>query len=168
MKRKLAALLAAVSLLSAGSAFALVKTNSMNVNMSVYTPTTCTISAGGVMDFGTYVTNNNFGNLANTIVNVTCTSNRNFLLYPDDGLHPIAGNRRVFRAGTDYIPYVLYSNVALPQSYWDSNNKMSGVGTGVSQTYVVYGNLYGGQLVSTGAADGIYNDTVTMTVEYTP
>lgn len=167
MNRRFAAALAVAAMLCAGSAHAITQTNNMNVDMSVYTPTTCTISAGGTMDFGTYLTNSATGPTAQTNVIVACTANRAYNLYPDNGLHYVSNYRTVADAGTNRIPYYLYKDASLVPE-WNSSNRYYGTGTGVSETFPVYGYLGWGALPSNGTADGVYNDTVTMIVEYTP
>jgi spore coat protein U-like protein len=166
MKKKFAALLAAAAIMSVGTVYAATQSNNMYVYMDVYTPTSCTISAGGTMDFGTYITNysNSYG--ATTNVNVACTSNRSYNLYPDSGLN-FQSDRRMTRGGVDYLNYALFQDNGY-YTQWNSSNRVYSTGIGSTQTYTVYGYLWGNQLATSGASDGVYQDTVTMTVEYTP
>jgi len=168
MRRKFAILLAAVTIMGTSSAYALTETSSMNVNMEVYTPTSCSISAGVTMNFGTYFTTSLSEVTAQTQVTVGCTLNRPYTLYPDSGLYYGTSSRQMKHVTlAKTLPYDLYydNSTLLP---WSSTNRYGSTGTGLGETVQVYGRLPGGSLVTSNAEDGDYNDTVTMIVDYTP
>jgi spore coat protein U-like protein len=60
-----------------------------------------------------------------------------------------------------YLNYALFRDAARTQTWRDTGNQwIGGTGTGAAQSYTVYGELPGGQVVSMGP----YVDTVTATV----
>ena len=130
---------------------------------------TCSAFSAGSMAFGTAASSGQVN--AETIVSVTCTGGAPYNIYSSGGLNDTCTAGVVY----DYhmsnaqgqVPYRIFTN---PERTTELAHQglggcgsqapdLTGVGTGSSQGYVLYGAAY-----PTGAASGTYNDTVTLTV----
>ncbi len=136
-------------------------TTTTTFDVTANVPTSCSVSAGGALAFGTYA---NAQIDATTTVDVTCTSGGTYTVGLSNGGNYVT-NRRMKDAGTDYLNYELYKENLRTNRWGDSGGELvSGAGSGSAQTLTVYGRLPAGQ----GLIAGAYTDTITVTVTYTP
>lgn len=101
--------------------------------------------------------------LATTTVTVTCELGDTFTIGMSDGANPNGQQRRMARvpASGAYLDYNLFRDPARTLPWRDSGpTRMASIGTGMAQSFTVYGQLPGGQIVPAGP----YVDTVTVTV----
>lgn len=141
------------------AAYAATATTTFNVTATV--PTSCSVSAGGDLAFGSYIGTELD---ATTTVSITCTNGGAYTVGLDNGLHPLSTQRRISN-GTNYLNYELYSDSGMTAPWGNvSGSWVSGTGTGSAQVDTVYGKLDSGQALNVGT----YTDTVTVTVTYTP
>ena len=101
--------------------------------------------------------------LGTSTVRVTCQLGDTYSIGLNDGANAAGGQRRM--AGTTapigYLNYNLFQDPARTIAWGDTGTTRFGtVGTGTAQTFTVYGQLPGGQVVPVGA----YVDTVRVTV----
>lgn len=132
-----------------------------------------TVSATVVRGCAIGATNMNFGSYpalpgaptltATSSINVTCELGDTYTIGLDDGSNANGTQRRMARIAVPvaYLNYGLYRDAAHTQVWRDTGpTRVSGTGSGAPQTYTVYGQLPGAQVVPLGA----YIDTVTVTV----
>jgi spore coat protein U-like protein len=140
------------------AAYAATATTTFQVTANVVA--TCSASATD-MAFGAYS-----GALIDqtSAVSVTCTSTTGYTIGLDDGLNYANSTHRSMKnAGTDYLEYELYSDVAGGTRWGNvTGTWVSDTGTGSAQSHTVYGRLPAGQDLFIGT----YSDTITVTVTY--
>ena len=104
--------------------------------------------------------------LATSTITVTCNVGETYRLGLNNGVNasgggPVAQRRMADAAQIRYLNYNLFQDPARTQKWGDTgSDRVPGTGTGSAQTYTVYGQLPGSQVVPVGA----YVDTVTVTV----
>lgn len=101
--------------------------------------------------------------LGTTTIRVTCQLGDTYTIGLDAGVNRAGAQRRMARVllPVAYLNYNLFLDAARVQAWEDSApTRVSGVGSGAPQSYTVYGQLPGAQIVPVGA----YIDTVTVTV----
>ncbi len=101
--------------------------------------------------------------LGASTIRVTCSLGDTYTIGLSDGMSQTGAQRRMARttAPVAYLNYNLFRNAALTQAWGDTGpTRVSGVGSGNAQSYTVYGQLPGAQVVPVGS----YVDTVTVTV----
>jgi spore coat protein U-like protein len=137
--------------------YAATATTTFNVTATV--PTSCSVSAGGDLAFGSY-TGTQID--ATTTVSITCTNGTAYTAGLDDGLNYSAPNRRMAN-GTAYLNYELYSDSGRTTRWGNATGSwVSDTGTGSAQSKTVYGRLAGSQTLVVGS----YTDTITVTITY--
>lgn len=142
------------------AAYAATATTTFNVTATV--PTSCSVSAGGDLAFGSY---SGTQLAATTTVSVTCTSGGSYTVGLDDGANFSTPNRRMLHGTVDYLNYELYKEVGLTNRWGSAGGELvSGTGSGSAQSLTVYGKLLAGQTLIAGS----YTDLITVTVTYTP
>lgn len=132
-----------------------------------------TVSATVVRGCAIAATNMNFGNYpalsaaptvsTTSTISVTCELGDSYTIGLDDGSNDSGAQRRMARIALPvaYLNYNLFQDPAHTEIWRDTGTtRVSGTGSGGPQTYPVYGQLPGAQVVSPGA----YIDTVTVTV----
>jgi spore coat protein U-like protein len=162
MKIKHQLALVAAALLPAG-AFAASATTTLAVNSTVLTA--CIVATTPVA-FGNYdPTAASATNNTGTVV-VTCTSGAPYNLQLDPGAATGATvtTRQMKDTGTDLLPYALYRDSARTLNWGKTNgtDTVAANGSGILQTYTVYGSIPAGAAVPAG----VYSDTVNVTVSY--
>lgn len=136
---------------------------SFQVTTVAYSPTSCSVTSGDLTFPGyNYLTGASQSSTA--AVTVNCTTGRGYSLYPDNGQNA-SGSRRMVYNSSNFLSYALYKDSGHTQE-WDTipANQFSGTGSGSAQNFTIYGYLPASQTVP----DGVFQDTVTMIVEYTP
>jgi len=98
---------------------------------------------------------------ASTSLTVRCSAGVPYAVRLTQGTGGPEG--RTLKAGSAQLLYGLYQNAARSQP-WGSlaTNDVDSAGTGTSQSFSVYGRIFGGQT----APVGTYSDSVIVTVEY--
>ena len=164
--------LLAVAVAFAASPFAADATQATaNFGVQLTVQNSCTMTAGNTasdMNFGT-VTGNIASNIdASTSLTVNCNNGALYHVGLNDGLHAASGQRRLTSATTSgVVNYELYTD-ATHATRWGQTaaggtaTDWDGTGTNADQTLTVYGRVASGQ--SVGA--GVYNDTITATIEF--
>ncbi len=144
----------------APAAYAATTTTTFDVTATV--PTSCSVSAGGALAFGSY-TGTQIDQT--TTVSVTCTNGGSYTVGLDDGLYVDTTQRRMKHGTADYLNYELYSDSGRTTRWGNATGSwVSDTGTGSAQSKTVYGRLAGSQSLIVGS----YTDTITVTVTYTP
>lgn len=138
------------------AAYAATATTTFNVTATV--PTSCSVSAGGDLAFGSY-TGTQID--AATTVSVTCTNSTTYNVGLNNGANYSVPNRRMKANTSDYLNYGLYSDGGRTTA-WDDTTTVAGTGNGSAQSLNVYGRLPAGQALFTGS----YTDLITVTVTY--
>lgn len=162
---KLAAAIALSTVAASGPALA--ATAQADLGVSITIQAACTVT-GGSVGFGTV-------GLLDTAVpatgtfSVKCTNSTGYTIGLDAGLTPGATvttrqMRKGTAAGAPVVNYSLAMDSATGANWGNTSGAWkSGVsGTGLAQTYTVYGNVP----VQTTPEPGTYNDTVKITVTY--
>ncbi|PKO83430.1 MAG: spore coat protein [Betaproteobacteria bacterium HGW-Betaproteobacteria-11] len=156
-----AGVLCAVFVLFMPSASAATATTTFPVTATV--GSSCSVVAAN-LDFGTYDPLALLAATATTTVTVQCT-----LLTASIGLDAGTGagatvaTRKMTKAA-DTLAYSLYQDVAhlLVWGNTIGTDTVGGVGTGLAVPHTVYGQIPAGQNVNTG----VYNDTITVSVDF--
>jgi spore coat protein U-like protein len=114
------------------------------------------------VDFG--VLDNTLGNISQTgSITVKCTNNTAAKIGLDNGLHAVAGQRKIKDAGTNVIDYALWQDAAHTVAWANADpNRLSWTATGSNEVKTVYSVLN----YNTAVPIGTYTDTVTATVEF--
>lgn len=163
-----------ITVILADSGGTTIKTTTQPINLDLVA--FCTLNSTGVSgQFGTYpmgssasITNINLGSLA-----VTCPATIAYKIGIDKGLHLTGGIRQMALTG-HLIPYTLkYGNGGaewgdlglhdIDSSYTETfatANAVSGTGTGVAQSFAVYGDAN----IQNATAAGTYTDTLIVTL----
>lgn len=122
---------------------------------------TCRISQATNMDFGE---SRGLATAQKSTSSITlnCTPNAAWTVKLDDGRNAAAG-QRFMASATNRIAYELYSDPARQQRWGNTDaTGVSGSGTGQSQTLTVHGLVP----AAPGTRQGVYEDTVTVTLTY--
>lgn len=101
--------------------------------------------------------------LATSTVQITCGLGDTYTIGLDDGVNRAGSQRRMARtaAPVNFLNYNLFQDAARTRPWGDNGGtRVNAVGTAAPQSYTVYGQLPGAQIVPAGA----YVDTVTVTV----
>ncbi len=157
---RLTALALMACLGNAPAVYAATDTDTFNVTATVLT--SCSVTAGNTLAFGTY---SGAQIDADTTISITCTSGGTYTAGLDDGLNPDTTQRRMIHGTADYLLYELYQEAGRTNRWGNASGSwVSDTGTGAAQVKTVYGRLAGSQTLIAGA----YTDTITVTVTYTP
>ncbi|SPL69306.1 Csu type fimbrial protein [Acinetobacter stercoris] len=127
-------------------------------------------TTNAVLDFGTqnsFAANvdANTSSTDGTKIGVLCNNGTSWTLTADGGKNAAASQRNMIggTAGTELIPYNLYSDSKYATAINVGGTVQAGSGTGALQSYDIYGRIPAGtQLPSVGT----YLDTVQLTVTY--
>ena len=155
-------LAACVVWLTQGLSFAATATTSFQVTATV--PDSCVVSAND-LNFGNYnpVSGNDLD--GSSTIDVTCTLGTTYNIGLDKGLGTGASvASRKMASGSDLLDYSLYQD-SNRNTVWGntvSTDAVSGTGTGIAQSYTVYGRVPASQVVPVGT----YTDTITVTVTF--
>jgi spore coat protein U-like protein len=152
----LAILLALAPLARAGTA-----TSTFNVTASV--TNACTVS-GTNLDFGSYDPTSPTANDAVSTISVLCTLDDAYTIGLNEGLHGASvSNRKMSDGASHSINYSLYSDSGRTNNWGNSGSgTVASIGTGLTQSFTVYGRIPASQNVPQGS----YSDTITMTVDF--
>lgn len=127
---------------------------------------TCNTLTATALDFGTYNPLDGAGKRANSQIQVTCTNGTPYTVALSAGNHPSDNKRQMQKSGgSETLRYNLYSDSGF-QSIWGDGKVgkvKKGQGTGQAAKLTVFGQIDANQRT---AAQGAYNDTITVTVEY--
>lgn len=125
--------------------------------------TACTVSAS-TLNFGSSGILQSAIDAAGNIA-IVCTSSAPYTISLDGGNAGASDptQRKMSHAGEE-VTYGLYQNSSRTQPWGDAlgSNTASGIGTGLTQNFAVYGRVPAQQTPSPGT----YNDTVVVTVNY--
>ena len=166
--RYIAFAIAAMVLLTAGSAFAGTATSNMAVSATV--SANCTITAGALA-FGAYdpiVANASTPLPGSATLTVACTNGSGTTITLDQGLNPAGGSTnaaplRQMASGGNFLSYSLFQDNGLTVPWGNTAGTGAAyTGTGVSGSVTVYGQVAAGQNVPAGT----YNDTVVATITF--
>lgn len=156
--------IAIAALLLPASAFAATSTP-VPLVVTATVLTSC-IAVSTPVVFGNYDPTSASATLATGTVLVTCTTGTPYNVLLDEGAATGAtvSTRKMKDAGTDYLPYVLYSNAGRTLNWGKTvaTDTVGGTATGIAQTLTVYGSVPAGATEPAGA----YTDTVNVTVSY--
>lgn len=124
---------------------------------------TCIVAATPLA-FGAYDPTSATDTDATNAITVTCTASAPYNVGLDKGTNGTSVTARLMKQGSDTLPYALYSNAGRTTNWGNTvgTDTVTGTGTGILQTYTVYGRIPHGAAVPSGA----YTDTVTVTVTY--
>lgn len=155
-------LLFTLCLLPAVPALATDTTSVFSVTATVLT--SCTVVGGVPLAFGTYTPG--VAKDGTTTFTATCTLSTPYTLKLSAGLGSGATfDTRRMTSGTDTLDYSLYTDAGRTTVWGDGTGGSSTVastGTGVVQTFTVYGRIPS----SASATIGTYVDTITITATY--
>ena len=101
--------------------------------------------------------------LATSTIQVTCELADTYTIGLDDGVNRAGSQRRMARTAApfQYLNYNVFRDAARTLPWGDNGGtRVNAVGTGAAQSYTVFGQLPGAQVVPAGS----YVDTVTVTV----
>jgi len=165
-KKRLTALMMAATMLVSGAAIsplqAATSTSSFAVTATVLQ--TCIVAASPLA-FGTYDPAATSPTDTTTTVLVTCTNGTAYNV----GLNAGTGSgasvaTRKMTSGGNTIDYTMYSNSGRTTVWGNTvgSDTVSGTATGLAVTHTIYGRISALQSV----AQGVYTDTVTVTVTY--
>jgi spore coat protein U-like protein len=101
--------------------------------------------------------------LGTSTIQVTCQLGDTYTIGLNDGANRAGSQRRMARtsAPAEYLNYNVFKDAARTVPWGDNGgSRVDGIGTGGVQSYTVFGQLPGAQVVPAGA----YVDTVTVTV----
>lgn len=154
--------LAASLALIAGTAQSATTQSSFQVTANI--TNNCAITATNLA-FGTYDTTAATALDGVSSVSVNCTSGQAYNVKMGVGTN--GGGTVLTRQmanGAQRLNYSLFRDAARTQNWGETNgtDTIASAGTGVAQTYQVFGRIPAGQVVTAGA----YADTMTVTVEY--
>lgn len=136
----------------------------------------CKVSAGPLLDLGTYAPGSGTNATGTNTISVNCTKGASFDVGLDGGLAANGGTAspaysRYMSDGTDKLQYGLYTDAGHTTNWGNTvgTDTVSGTGTGMgagqAQSYTVYGLVQdSGNNLNVGA--GTYTDTITITVTY--
>jgi spore coat protein U-like protein len=144
-----------------------------NFGVQLTVQNACTITAGNTasdINFGTVTGNITTDRDASTDLTVNCNNGALYHVGLNNGLNASAGQRRLANATTgQFVNYDLYTDNARGNRWGvtaagGTATDVDGTGTNANQTLTVYGRVPGAPLQSVGA--GVYNDTITATIEF--
>jgi spore coat protein U-like protein len=121
----------------------------------------CSVTAG-TLGFGAY---SGAEALAAAAVSVNCSSGGTYQVSLGAGANLSSGTRRMAGPASSFLAYQLFRDPARSLAWGDGTAlgaRVSGTGSGATQTLTVYGRIPAGQ----SAAAGSYADSVVVTVEY--
>ncbi len=124
----------------------------------------------GTIDFGSHsalssIIDAQGGGASGIGFEMNCTTGLTYNIGLGDGLDAVGGQRRMADpSSTDYIAYQLYQDSARATEWREigSAGGFSAVGTGATETHLVYGRI----LPDTTPPAGFYTDTVQVTVTW--
>jgi spore coat protein U-like protein len=155
----------AIIALSAPRAGAVTTTATMQVTANVQA--TCTVSTGNLA-FGNYTGGSASPVDATTTITATCPPGQSYTIGLNAGLGPAAttSTRKmtISGPGTSTLNYGLFTD-STHATNWDDiggTNTVAGTGNGAGQSITAYGRIPAGQNVQTG----LYEDTITVTMDY--
>lgn len=145
------------------SALAATATTSFNVTVTITAQ--CAVSSATNLTFPATGLLNSAVNGSSSFA-VLCTNTTPYTIGLDTGLNGLSGQRRMKggASNNEFISYNLYSDAARTSAWGNSAPSwVSGVGSGSTTTYTVYGQA---PIQTTPSAAANYTDTVTVTVTY--
>jgi spore coat protein U-like protein len=155
-----AALAAAALVLGLSGANAATATGTIGVSATV--TSTCVVNPSTPVAFGGIASNYTGDVDANGIVSVTCANTLPYSVGLDNGGNFLVSRRMI--SGINFLNYQLFSDNARTQVWGTTigTDTVPGIGSGVAQTYTVYGRVPVGQTIIPGS----YADTVNVTVTF--
>ena len=159
MKKLMSKLLLAGAMAGAmaTAAHAVTATNTFQARITIQAD--CEVTSPTDLDFGTSGLLNNNIDTSSTF-NVKCTNGVGYTIDLGNGANA-SGTQNRMTNGTEFVNYETYQDSARTQ-LWDAANTVAATGTGVDQSYTVYGRVPPQATPSAGN----YTDTVTITVTY--
>tara|TARA_R110001606_G_scaffold361754_7_gene515226 strand:- start:135349 stop:135825 length:477 start_codon:yes stop_codon:yes gene_type:complete len=140
-------------------AYSATKTTNFQVTATVND--VCVISAVDLA-FGQYDPTTGTANDSTSTVTVTCTLSTAYDIGLSSGL--ATGATSATRQMGDELNYSMFGEPTRTTN-WDNTggtNTVTGTGTGLPISHIVYGRIPGSQIISAGS----YSDTVTVTLSY--
>ena len=175
MKKNLGKLALAMGLMGmAGTGMAATDTANLAVGATVVNA--CAIGPGSIA-FGSHglpvnaglgtVTGANVDADSGTTVSIACTNGASATITGGLGAHAAVAVRRMI-SGSDFLSYELYADSGHTTVLDTTTGNIAYTGTGAADTahMVIYGRITAAQLAA--AVNGVYADTVAMTITYTP
>lgn len=101
---------------------------------------------------------------ATTTIAVLCTSGTGYEVKLDPGVNGtgVTARKMLRTTGAEKLGYALYSDSNRTTNWGTTAGTVSGTGSGVLQNLTVYGRIPSSENVP----EGLYEDTVTVTLEY--
>lgn len=135
--------------------------NTRTVTVNLEIDKQCTIDSAPDINFGSYALVGQFNPITQSI-NLSCTKTEGYKVSFSDGNNRLAGSwRRMADGAGNFMQYNIYQSNGT--TVWDSNNKVTGQGTGVSQSLSYKAIINAAQAA---LPVGTYTDQVSVTVEY--
>lgn len=143
----------------------------VNFQSSAQLNSSCSIGATD-LSFGVY--DSSQSNVATGSLNVTCSRSTSYQISSNYGYYNYRNNKRMFiitdtnhsSSNPNYIPYTVYFNpVFAASTIWGDGTygyKISGSGTGSSQTYPLYGQI----AANLFPKPAVYSDNIVATISY--
>ena len=128
-------------------------------DVSVQVLASCSISASN-MSFASITTGTTTNTDATSTLTVNCSSGTPFTIALGNGANFTTSRRMAW--GGSYISYALFQDNSRSLEWVGATTK-SGTGSGVDQTFTIYGRIPSGQNV---ANTGSYGDTIIATITY--
>ena len=138
-------------------------TSSGTLGVSAVVNASCVVN-NATLNFGAYDTALVTDTTGTENIIVTCITGTPYTIGLANGSYFSNPNRRLKHSSLNvYLNYQRYKDNALTQLWGNANpDWVSGTGTGVSQTYAVYGKINALQNVAAGS----YSDNVTITLTF--
>jgi spore coat protein U-like protein len=142
---------------------ALAATQSVGVSVSANVSSVCAISAGSVTFSQVALTGTTD---TSAIVSTTCTNGAVYSVGLDNGLNNLAGQRRLV-SGVNSLNYDLFKDPGHLNRWGNTAgvDTAAGVGTGLSQDLTIWGEVAGGQTLTSDNGTA-FADTVQVTITY--
>ncbi len=122
----------------------------------------CAVLSPTTLNFGTLISLTTSTDQQSTF-QVNCTNTTPYQIMLDAGVNGGTTAARLMKSGSTTVTYTLYQDAART-AVWGTTGAevVSATGTGVAQTYTVYGRVP----PQPTPAPGTYTDTITITVSY--
>ena len=128
----------------------------------------CSIGSSGALNFGSYHSDGATDTTGNTgtSLQVTCNGGTTWSLYSTESVvTKIMQNTTIATATAMYqLPYTLYTDSAMtiPLAVTNTTGSVTGTGTGLAQSAIIYGKINKGLNVFTGN----YSQVINLTLVY--
>ena len=164
MKNKISTVIGSAFFVIYLNAYAATATSTLNVTATAIG--SCSIGSGGALNFGNYdydAITDTVGD-SGTSLQITCNGGTTWSLYSSESVATkIMQNTTIATATAMYqLPYSLYTDAGrlTPLAVTNTTGTITGTGTGVAQSAVIYGKIIKGLNVFSGSYAQIINLTL--------